>query len=65
MDGKVDPTPEKCAGAKLFAAVHESAHGTKCECRFVPLTTALELTPDSTRIAAARSYERGVERYYL
>jgi hypothetical protein len=26
----------------LFAAMHESAGGTKCECHFAPVTTALE-----------------------
>jgi putative tryptophan/tyrosine transport system substrate-binding protein len=37
-----------CRGAPMrclnngFAALHESGNGTKCECRFVPLTSALE-----------------------
>ena len=30
----------------LFAAVHRSGSGTKCECRFVPVMAAFEGTAD-------------------
>jgi hypothetical protein len=31
-----------CSLVYTSIALHESAVGTKCECRFVPLTTVLE-----------------------
>jgi hypothetical protein len=39
----------------IYAAVHESAIGTKCECRLVPLTTAIEGSADAPSNVPIRS----------